>query len=146
MLKGRHTQINPKRLRRFKDKLRELTRRNQPTPLEVIIKRMNPVLRGWINYYGIADIKGLLQDLMSWIRRRLRMVRMKQWKTYKKMHKELRRKGIKHNDEKMNVTLWKNSKVHIIHQLMPNVYFEDLGLTDLCDHEVGLLSSGKVAW
>ena len=74
------------------------------------------------------------------------MVKMKQWKTYKKMHKELRRRGIKHNGEKMNVTLWKNSNVHIIHQMMPNAYFDELGLMDMCRHEVGLLSGNKVAW
>ena len=146
ILKGKYTQVHPKRLKRFKDKVRTITKRNQPTPLEDIIKQLNPVLRGWLNYYRLADIKGLLRDLMSWIRRRLRMVRMKQWKTYKKMHKELRRKGIKHTEEKMNVTLWKNSKVHIIHQLIPNAYFQELGLIDMCKHEVGLLSSEKVAW
>ena len=114
--------------------------------MEVIIKKLNPVLRGWLNYYRIADIKTLIQGLMEWIRRRLRMIRMKQWKTYKKMHKELRRRGIQHSGEKMNVTLWKNSNVHIIHQLMPNAYFKELGLMDMCSHEVGLLSGNKVAW
>lgn len=146
ILRRNSTSIDTKRLKRFKDKVREITKRNQPTPLEVIIKKLNPVLRGWLNYYRIADIKKLIHGLMEWIRRRLRMVRMKQWKTYKKMHKELRRKGIKHNGEKMNVTLWKNSNVHIIHQLMPKAYFNELGLMDMCSHEVGLLSSNKVAW
>lgn len=146
ILRRNSTVIDPKRLRRFKDKVREITKRNQPTPMEDVIKKLNPVLRGWLNYYRIADIKMLLLELMKWIRRRLRMIKMKQWKTYKKMHKELRRKGIKHNGEKMNVTLWKNSNVHIIHQLMPNAYFNELGLMDMCSHEVGLLSGDKVAW
>lgn len=146
ILRRNSTGIAPKRLGRFKDKVREITKRNQPIPLEVVIKKLNPVLRGWLNYYRIADIKTMIQGLMEWIRRRLRMVKMKQWKTYKKMHKELRRKGIKHSGEKMNVTLWKNSNVHIIHQLLPNVYFSGLGLMDMCSHEVGLLSSNKVAW
>ena len=146
LLRRSSTGIEPKRLKRVKDKVREITRRNQPTPVEVIIKKLNPVLRGWLNYYRIADIKTLIQGLMEWIRRRLRMIRMKQWKTYKKMHKELRRRGIQHSGEKMNVTLWKNSNVHIIHQLMPNAYFKELGLMDMCSHEVGLLSGNKVAW
>lgn len=146
VLRRSSTGIQPKRLKRIKDKIREITKRNQPTPLELIVKKLNPVLRGWLNYYRIASIKGLVRELMRWIRRRLRMVKMKQWKTYKKMHKELRRKGIEHNGEKMNVTLWKNSGVHIIHKLLPNAYFKELGLFDMESHEVGLLSSGKVAW
>lgn len=145
-IRAGYTIVQKKRIERFKNKVREITKRNQPTPLEAIIKRLNLVLRGWVNYYKIANIKILLQELMQWIRRRLRMIRMKQWKTYKKMHKELNRKGIKHNGEKMNVTLWKNSNVHIIHQLMPNAFFEELGLLDLCQFEVGLLSNDKVVW
>lgn len=140
------TSIHPKRIKRFKDKVRQITRRNQPTPLQEIVKKLNPVLRGWLNYYRLANIKNLINTLMMWIRRRLRSIRMKQWKTYKKMHKELRRKDIKHNGEKMNVTLWKNSNIHIIHLLLPNSYFRELKLFDMCAHEVGLLSSGKVAW
>ena len=75
--------------------VRCMTKRNSGRKLENIIIDLNPVLRVWLNYYRIENIKGLVNDLISWIRRRLRMVKMKQWKTYKKMHKEMRRQGIK---------------------------------------------------
>lgn len=133
--------VHPKRIKRFKDKIRGITKRNAGRKLEVIIKELNPVLRGWMNYYRAANIKWLAQSLMGWIRRRLRMIKMKQWKTYKKMHKEMRRQGIKGNGLKMVVTKWKNSKTNIIHRLLPNQYFRDLKLIDLCDYEVGLLSN-----
>lgn len=87
--------VNPKSIKRFEDKVRRITRRNAGRKLENIMKELNPVLRGWINYYHIANIKGLIRDLMGWIRRRLRMVKMIQWKTYKAMHKEMRKLGIK---------------------------------------------------
>jgi RNA-directed DNA polymerase len=133
--------VNPKRIKRFKDKVRAVTKRGTGKRLEEIIKKLNQVLRGWMNYYRVANIKKLVTEIMSWIRRRLRMIKMKQWKTYKKMHKEMRRLGIKGTGEKMAVTKWKNSNVHIIHMLLPNKYFHDLGLVDLCDYEVGLLSN-----
>jgi RNA-directed DNA polymerase len=133
--------INPKRIKRFKDKVRRITRRNSGRKLEEIIKELNPVLRGWINYYRVANIKGFIRDFTGWLRRRLRMVKMKQWKTYKAMHKEMRKLGIKGNGLKMAVTKWKNSNVHIIHQILPNKYFEDLGLIDMQKYEVGLLSN-----
>jgi len=132
--------VDPKRIKRFKDKVRQITQRSTGRPIEEVIRKLNPLLRGWMNYYRAANIKGLAQELMGWIRRRLRMIRMRQWKTYKKMHKEMRRKGLP-IQEKMDVRRWKNSKVQIIHLLMPNQYFHDLGLIDLCSYDVGLLSS-----
>lgn len=133
--------IQKKRLERFKDKIRVITKRNKGKPLLFVVKELTPVLRGWINYYKIANIKTLVRDLMGWVRRRLRMLRMKQWKTYKAMHKELRRLGL-HSEIKlkMDVRRWKNSKVTIIHVMMPNSYFEKLGLYDLTKVKVGLLS------
>lgn len=146
VIKKKYLTIQPKRIKRFKDKIRKITKRNQHTPMELIIKQLNPVIRGWLNYYKIADIKKFCSDFMSWVRRRLRSTRMKQWKTYKKMHKELKKAKLKHNGEKMNVTLWKNSNTHIIHKLLPNSYFSELKLYDMNAQEVGLLSSGKVTW
>ena len=133
--------INPKRVERFKEKVRIITKRNAGRKIEDVIDELNPVIRGWINYYRAANCKVIIRELMQWIRRRLRMIRMKQWKTYKKMHKEMRRKGIKGNGQKMDVTKWKNSKVHIIHKLLGNKYFDELGLIDLTKYKVGLLSN-----
>lgn len=132
---------HPKRIKKFKNKIRELTKRNCGVPIEVVIRRLNPVLRGWVNYYRAANIKTFLKGLMQWLRRRLRMIKMKQWKSYKAMHKEMKRQGIKGNGLKMDVRRWKNSKVHIIHKLLPNGYFEKLGLLDLTQWNVGILSS-----
>ena len=74
------------------------------------------------------------------------MKRMSQWKTWKAMHKEMRRQGIgEGNGERMAVTKWKNSTVQIIHVLMPNQYFYDLGLIKLENYEVGLLSTKYVS-
>ncbi len=133
--------INPKRVKRFKDKIRRITKRNAGRKIESVIEELNPVIRGWINYYRAANCKSLISGLMQWIRRRLRMIKMVQWKTYKAMQKEMRRKGIRGNGLKMDVRKWKNSIVHIIHLLMGNQFFDDLGLIDLTKYEVGLLSN-----
>ena len=141
ILKAKTNDFINRSTKQFKDKTRLITRRNQGKPLERVIEELTPVLRGWINYYRIANLKELTKDLMQWIRRRLRMIRMKQWKSYKAMHKELRRKGMHHFlKEKMDVRRWKNSKVHVIHMMMPNSYFDELGLYHLTKVRVGLLS------
>ncbi|ABW19523.1 group II intron reverse transcriptase/maturase [Alkaliphilus oremlandii] len=141
VIKDKWLGVNPKRIERFKDKVRSKTKRNAGRKLEDIIKDLNPVIRGWINYYRIANIKKLVEKLMGWIRRRLRMIKLKQWKTYKAMHKDMRKEGIKGNGEKMAVTKWKNSNVHIVHMLLPNKLFEELGLIDIAKYDVGLLSN-----
>lgn len=133
--------VSPKRIKRFKDKIRRKTVRCTGRRMEDIIKDLNPVLRGWINYYRVAKIKSLIKDLMGWIRRRLRMIKMRQWKSYKAMNKEMRKQGVKGNGDKMTVTKWKNSNVYIVHKLLPNKLFENLGLIDLTKYEVGLLSN-----
>lgn len=133
--------VNPNRIKRFKDRIRKYTVRNTGRKLEDIIKALNPLLRGWINYYRIANVKTLLRDLMGWIRRRLRMIKIRHWKTYKAMHKEMRKQGIKGNGERMSMYRWKNSNVHIVHMLLPNKLFEELGLVDIAKYEVGLLSN-----
>lgn len=132
--------VAKKRIRRIKDKLRQVTRRNRCTPMEQIIKKVNQILRGWINYYKIANCKGLLRKLMSWIRRRLRMIKIAQWKSYKPLHKILRRKGFGEDLPKIAINKWKNSKCYHIHQALPNSYFEALGLFDLTKVKVGILS------
>jgi len=141
IIKGNYLHVQPKRIKKFKDKIRQITKRNAGRSLELVIKELNQVLRGWINYFRVANIKRLMQDVMQWVRRRLRMVKMKQWKSYKKMHKEMRRMSIKGNGLKMDVCRWKNSSTHIIHRILPNKYFEELGLIDLSTYEVGLLSN-----
>jgi len=59
-------------LENFKDKVRKVTKRNQPWKVELIIKRLNPKIRGWANYFGHGNVKTLFRDLDKWIRMRLR--------------------------------------------------------------------------
>ncbi|MDF9409471.1 hypothetical protein L7E55_14090 [Pelotomaculum isophthalicicum JI] len=131
--------IHPKRIKRFKDKIRKLTKRNQGKNLEDIIKEINPVLRGWINYFRIANCKTLLEDLMGWIRRRLRMKKMKEWKSWKALHKQLRRMGYHGDFEKISVTRWRNSASPLISMALPNRWFDTLRLYDMTKVKVGIL-------
>lgn len=80
--------IDPKRIKKFKAKIRRLT-----PNVERQIAELNRFLRGWINYFRIANIKGFLQNAMGWIRRRLRMKQMREWKSWKGLHKELPKRG-----------------------------------------------------
>lgn len=69
---GRFLRPRPKALTRFKDEVRRRTRRLAPVSLERVIEDLNPVIRGWGNYYLVGDVQSLFDDLDKWIRMRLR--------------------------------------------------------------------------
>ena len=61
-----------KSLEKFKERMKVLTRRQQPKNVEEVIRDLNYALRGFGNYFRVADVKGLFEDLDGWIRMRLR--------------------------------------------------------------------------
>lgn len=69
---GRFLRPRPKSMSAFKDRVRSLTRRQAPVSLSHMIEDLNPVLRGWGNYFALGDVVSLFEDLDSWIRMRLR--------------------------------------------------------------------------
>lgn len=70
--KGRFLRPRSRALTRFKDEVRARTRRLAPVSLPVMIADLNPVIRGWGNYFVIGDVTSLFEDLDKWIRMRLR--------------------------------------------------------------------------
>lgn len=135
----KHVSIQPKKIKAFKDKVRELTPRNHGMNVEAMVKRLNPFLRGWINYFRLANCKTLIQELMGWIRRRLRMKQMREWKTWKALHKALRKRGYTGDYEKISMRRWRNSASPLISMALPNRWFDEIGLVNLERYEVGIL-------
>jgi len=72
-LYGRFKKPRKKALVSFKDKVRHLTRRQQPKPIDKVIAALNPVIRGWGNYFKSGNWRSEARDLDGWIRQRLRM-------------------------------------------------------------------------
>jgi len=68
----RYKRPRKKALKAFKDKIRKVTKRNQPWDIEFIIGELNPKIRGWGNYFGHGNVKSLFRKLDEWIRMRLR--------------------------------------------------------------------------
>lgn len=135
----KYVTIHPKKIKAFKDTIRELTPRNQGMKVEEMVKRLNPILRGWMNYFRIANCKGIIRELMGWIRRRLRMKQMREWKGWKALHKALRRRGYKGEFKKISMRKWRNSASPLISMALPNIWFDEIGLINLERYEVGIL-------
>ena len=139
VIHSKYITIDPKRIKRFKDKVRYLTPRNHGRSVEEQIASLNRFLRGWINYFRIANCKDFLKKAMSWIRRRLRMKKMREWKSWKGLHKALRRLGYKDDFKKISMYRWRNSASPLLSLALPNVWFDQRGLIDLTKYEVGIL-------
>ncbi|WP_432784957.1 group II intron maturase-specific domain-containing protein [Oligella sp. MSHR50489EDL] len=74
---SQYTKIQEKKLSGFKQKVKSKTKRNGGQPLEKVIKALNPLLRGFTQYFRIANAKGCFRELARWIRRRLRSIQLK---------------------------------------------------------------------
>lgn len=89
--------IAPAALQRFRHRVRIETRRNRGIALEELIQRLNVYLRGWKNYFGFCETPSVLKRQEEWLRRRLRCYIWTKWKRGKTRYKELRRRGLNHD-------------------------------------------------
>ncbi|NEP18608.1 MAG: group II intron reverse transcriptase/maturase [Leptolyngbya sp. SIO4C1] len=135
---GRHPhrkQIAPESLRRFKRRVRQLTRRSRQISLEERIQRLSVYLRGWKAYFGLAETSSVFRDLDSWIRRRLRCIVWKQWKTYRRRKRELIKRGVR--ESLAFAAAWSNKgpwcicHTPSVRMALPNSFFDSLGLPRL---------------
>lgn len=123
-----YTRIQEKKLKAFKEKVRNCTRRNTPVNLEKIIKDLNPILRGFVNYFKVTNSSKRFKELMAWIRRRLRCIQMRLWKKPGKLHRRLRQLGYKGDFQFIKMASWRNAACQLSHWAMTNSWFETLGL------------------
>jgi len=133
------TRIQDKKVAAFKAQVKRLTRRNSPVNLGQVIADLNPVLRGFANYFRMANCKGLLSELMSWIRRRLRAKQLALWKKPGRLHRRLRQLGYQGDFPKIRMTRWRNSRSLQASWSLPNGWFRELGLYELTAVETGVL-------
>ena len=82
--------VHPKTIRKMKDRIREITGRNKGWSNDYRRRKLAEYVRGWINYYRLADMKGLMTETDEWLRRRIRAIYWKQWKKVKTRYRNLR--------------------------------------------------------
>ena len=78
--KGIYVRVHGKSWKKAKDKLRMLTSRSRCGSIVKTMERIKEYMRGWLNYYSMADMKNNIEDLNGWLYRRIRMCIWKQWK------------------------------------------------------------------
>lgn len=124
-----------KSIKRFKDKIRELTSRKQARSVENILKRINRYTTGWLGYYSIANMESKIKSLNEWLRRRIRQIYWKQWKRIKTKHDNLVRLGINNSKAwewaNSRKGYWIISNSHILHKSLTNEYLASVGYDDI---------------
>ena len=86
--------VHPKSVTKMKNKIRELTDRHNGWGNEYRALKLTQFIRGWVNYFGMADMKRLLHNSDEWLRHRIRAIYWKQWKKVKTKFKELKKLGV----------------------------------------------------
>lgn len=121
--------------KRFRDKVREITKRRRGISLEVLISELNVKLRGWLYYFRYARMKNRLRDLSSWLRHRIRCFRLKQCKRVIGMVRFLRkRKVLEWRCWILALSgkgWWRLSAAPQAHEAMDKRWFEEIGLFNL---------------
>lgn len=127
--------ISEESIKRFKQRIRELTSRRKSMNMEDRIEKLNRYLVGWLGYYQLAETPSIFRGLDSWIRRRLRMIRWKEWKKVKTKYKKLMKHGIKKGKawEWANTrkAYWRIAKSPIMHKALGDHYWINQGLKSL---------------
>jgi len=129
--------IAPASVQRLGQKVRDLMRTGRGRSLTRTIKDLNPLLRGWINYFRLTETKGVLEELDSWMRRRLRCLLWRQWKRRATKARKLRALGLDTERARRSASNgqgpWWNAGASHMNQALPAKYFTTKGLVSLLD-------------
>jgi RNA-directed DNA polymerase len=127
--------IAPKAVLRFKEKVRELTRRTRGVSTERMAEELSRYLRGWLGYFGKCQTPSVLEDLEKWFRRRLRSAIWKQWKRGTVRFAELRKRGVGKDLAAQTAGSahgpWRLANSPALAIALPNAYFDSLGIPRL---------------
>jgi RNA-directed DNA polymerase len=139
--------IAPKSLKRAKDRLRKITRRNRGVSLDKIVAEVNSFVTGWVMYYRYAQCQSALRDLDGWLRRKLRCVRLKHCKRAKTIADFLQGNGVPEWRAWLLALSgkgwWRMAGSPPASEAMTIAWFEKLGLTSLANHHATLNPVGN---
>jgi len=122
---------------RMKQRLRAVFRAGRGRNIRQVIEELRPVLRGWVNYFRLAEVKGIFEELDGWTRRKFRCILWRQWKRTYTRARNLMKRGL--GEERAWKSArngrgpWWNSGASHMNQSFPKRFFDSLGLVSLLD-------------
>jgi len=141
--------VSERSVHRLKSKLRVIFSRGRGRNLLKVIEELNPVLRGWIHYFKLSEVKGIFEELDGWIRRKLRCILWRQWKrTYTRV-KKLMKRGLTEvrawQSAQNGRGPWWNSGASHMNEAFKKSYFDQMGLVALLDTIRKIRKSSRTA-
>lgn len=126
-------------VRRLKGKLKEIFRKGRGRSIGRLIEEdINPLLRGWANYFCLSEVRRIFEEIDEWIRRKLRCIMWRQWKRPWTRMMNLIKRGL--NKEKARISAfngrgpWWNSGAPHMNCALSKSYFDKCGLVKLLDY------------
>jgi RNA-directed DNA polymerase len=124
--------IAPKAVDRFKQRIREITRRAKGVSVETTMEELAPYMRDWRGYFGFCETPEVLIGLTRWVRLRLRAALWRQWKTPRRRRTALLELGVRErlasNTAGSGRGPWYLAKVKALSVGLSNAYFKSLGV------------------
>jgi group II intron reverse transcriptase/maturase len=126
--------VAAKALEAMKQRIRELTARSGGKSMKTVFAEVRGYLSGWKQYFRLSDTPGVFKDLDQWIRHRLRMGQLRQWKRGRTIYREMKRLGAT-EDAALRVASnsrrwWRNSG-GLLNTALPTSYYDRMGVPRL---------------
>jgi len=122
---------------RFAEKVRKALRAGRGQSLKRVIEDLNPLLRGWVSYFRLTEVKGVLEEFDGWIRHKLRTLLWRQWKRNPTRAQNLMRAGLSEGRAWQSATNghgpWWNGGASHMNEAYPKSWFDRMGLVSLLD-------------
>jgi RNA-directed DNA polymerase len=125
-------------IHRLKNSLKQEFRKGRGRNIKNhITKDLNPVIRGWIDYFSLAEVKTFAEDLDGWVRRKCRCILWRQWKRPWTRKLKLMKQGLDENRAVQSASNgrgpWWNAGASHMNTALPKKYFDSLGLVSMVD-------------
>jgi RNA-directed DNA polymerase len=125
--------VAPESVKRLKGKLRRELRQGRGRNLGRVIRDLSPVIRGWVAYYRLSEVKGSFEVLDQWLRRKLRCIQWRQWKRGRTRRKRLVALGLDPERARRSAGNgrgpWWNAGAQHMNQAIPTRMLSEMGLT-----------------
>ncbi len=146
---GGKIRVSPKKVKKFKDRIREITRRNRGVSMQTRLVELRRYLQGWVGYFRLVPEKTFYDRLDQWIRRRVRACYWRQWRRPRSRIRKLIQLGvpkleaIKHGSSSKGPWVLSSSKA--VHMALTLDYLKQLGLANLWEIWSKLASKRRTA-
>lgn len=124
----------PQSRERLKTSLKELTSRSAGKSFQSVVQAVNQKLTGWIQYFRMARMKGILEEIAQWLRRRLRCIKLKQCRKTPAIARFLMGLGVREDSAWMLASSgkgwWRLADTPQAHRGMSLSWFKEIGLID----------------